>query len=61
LAAAIGLALKKSWGRSAVVGIGVINLVAGIVALLKGMEGAWIGIGVSALVAVLGLMTKDEA
>ena len=61
LAAAAGLALKKSWGRNAVLAIGAINVVAGFVALGNGMEGAWIGVAVAAVGVVFGLLTKDEA
>ena len=61
LIAAIGLALSKPWGRNAVVGIGAVNVVAGAVALLNGIEGAWIGIAVAALGTVLGLMTKSAS
>lgn len=61
LVAAAGLALRKSWGRSAVVGIGVVNAVAGMVAQAKGIEEAWIGITLAALGAILGLLTKSES
>lgn len=61
LIAALGLALGKAWGRTAVVGIGVVNLVAGVVALTHHMEGAPIGITVAALGTVLGVLAKPDA
>ncbi len=58
-AAAAGLGARTAWGRPAVLGIGALNLVGAVIALIVGGEGAAIGLVVSALILVLGFLSPD--
>jgi len=60
IVAAIALLRRASWGRPAVLVIGAINLVAAAVAMIIGSEGAVIGLVVSGLIVVLGLLTPSS-
>jgi hypothetical protein len=60
IVSAIGLLRRASWGRPAVLVIGVINLAGAIVALITGMEGAVIGLAVSSAIVVFGLLTPSS-
>ena len=57
IVSAIGLLRKAAWGRPAVLAIGAINLAGAIAAIVTGMEGAFIGLVISSLIVVLGLLT----
>lgn len=57
--AAVGLALRTSWGRVAVIGVGVLNVLAAVGAIVADVEGARIGIVVGGLGAVLGALSDD--
>jgi hypothetical protein len=57
IVSAIGLLRRASWGRPAVLAIGVINLAAAVAALIAAVEGAVVGLTVSSLIVVLGLLT----
>ena len=59
-AAAIGLAMHTTWGRPAVLAVGALNLLAAIIALFNGGEGAVIGLVVSALILLLGGLSTDS-
>jgi hypothetical protein len=59
IAAAIGLIVRASWGRSAVLAVGAVNAVGAVIALVTGIEGAVIGLVVSTLILVLGFLTSD--
>jgi hypothetical protein len=61
IVAAIALLRRASWGRPAVLVIGAINFAAAVVALIIGSEGAVIGLVVSGLIVVLGLLTPRSA
>jgi len=50
-----------SWGRPALLGVGALNLVGGVVALAARSEGAVIGIVVSLLILVLGFLSPGTA
>lgn len=52
LVAAVGLARRVSWGRPAVLAIGLINLVGAVAALTVGWDGGGIGLVLS--LAILG-------
>lgn len=56
-AAAVGIAVHRSWGRPAVIGVGALNAVAGVVALVAGWGGGPVGIVVGLLGIVLGYLT----
>jgi hypothetical protein len=60
-AAAVGLGTSQSWGRAAVIGVGVLNVIGSVVALLADQQGAGIGIVVGGLGAVLGLLAGPES
>jgi hypothetical protein len=57
VAAAFGLGADLGWGRTAVIGVGVINVVAAIIGLATGTEGAAIGLVVGALGTILGALS----
>lgn len=57
IVSAIGLLRRTAWGRPAVLAIGAVNLAGAIATLIIGMEGATIGLVVSSLIVVLGLLT----
>jgi hypothetical protein len=57
IAAAVGLVRQASWGPAAVTGVGAINAVLAVIALTQDMEGAIVGLAVSALGLVLGAAT----
>ena len=59
IVAAIGLVVRASWGRPAVLAVGAVNAVGAVIALVTGAEGAVIGLVVSALILVLGFLTSD--
>lgn len=59
IVSAIGLLRHAGWGRPAVLVVGAINLIGAVVALVGGMEGAIIGLVVSAGILVLGLLTRS--
>ena len=59
LAAATGLILKARWGRPAVVAVGLVNVVAAVVALFQHWEGAPIGLAVGGLGLIFGLLATD--
>lgn len=59
IVSAIGLLRHTGWGRPAVLVVGAINLIGAVVALVGGMEGAIIGLVVSASILVLGLLTRS--
>ncbi len=60
IVSAIGLLRKAPWGRPAVLAIGAINLAGAIAAFVTGMDGAFIGLVVSSLIVVLGLLTSGN-
>jgi hypothetical protein len=60
-ASAAGLALRTPWGRPAVIAVGAANLVGAVVALIQGGQGAVIGLVVSALIVLLGILATDPA
>ena len=60
IVAAIGLLRRAAWGRPAVLVIGAVNLAGAVAALIMGMEGAVIGLVVSSLIVVLGLLTRGS-
>ena len=60
IVSAIGLLRRAAWGRPAVLVIGAINLAGAIAASIIGMEGAFIGLVVSSLIVVLGLLTPGD-
>ena len=60
IVSAIGLLRKAGWGRPAVLAIGAINLAGAIAAVVTGMDGAFIGLVVSSLIVVLGLLTPGN-
>ena len=60
IVSAIGLLRKAAWGRPAVLAIGAINLAAAIAGIVTGMDGAFIGLVVSSLIIVLGLLTSGN-
>jgi len=57
IVAAIGLLRRAAWARPAVLAIGAVNLAGAIAGLIFGLEGAIIGLVVSSLIVVLGLLT----
>ena len=57
--AVLGLALRQSWGRSAVIGVGVLNVAAGVAAIVGNEDGGAIGIVVGGLGALLGALSDD--
>jgi hypothetical protein len=59
IAAAIGLILRARWGRPAVLAVSAVNAAGAVIALVTGGEGAVIGLTVSALSLVLGVLTSD--
>ncbi|WP_182377028.1 hypothetical protein [Nocardioides sp. WS12] len=59
IAAVLGLVFRQSWGRLAVIGVGALNVVAGVAAIVADEEGGAIGIVVGGLGAVLGALTDD--
>lgn len=60
IVSAIGLLCKTAWGRPAVLAIGAINLAGAIAAVITGTDGAFIGLVVSSLIVVLGLLTPGN-
>ena len=56
IAAAFGLATNQPWGATAVVGVGVLNVVGSLAALTAHEDGWAIGLVVGALGALLGLL-----
>ena len=56
-AAAIGLAASLAWGKSAVIGVGAVNVAIAVISLITGAEGAAIGLVVGGLGVALGLLT----
>ncbi len=54
LAATVGLATGRSWGRAAVVVVGVANVAGAVAALVADQDGAPIGLVVGALGVLLG-------
>jgi hypothetical protein len=61
LVAAYGLIRRTSWGRPAALAVGAINVVAAVVGLAVGAEGAAIGLVVSALAVALCFFASDRA
>ena len=59
--AVVGLALRQSWGRVAVIGVGVLNVVAGIVAIAGNEDGGAIGIVVGGLGTLLGALSDNNS
>jgi hypothetical protein len=59
IAAAIGLIRRARWGRPAVLAVGALNAVGAVIALINDSEGAVIGLVVSTLILVFGLLTSD--
>jgi hypothetical protein len=59
IAAAVALVRRVPWARAAVVALGAVNLAGAVWALATGLEGAAIGLVVSALGLGLGLLTPD--
>lgn len=59
IVAVLGLALHQSWGRLAVIGVGALNVVAGVAAIVADEEGGAIGIVAGGLGALLGALTDD--
>ncbi|HSV40118.1 MAG TPA: hypothetical protein VLI04_15265 [Nocardioidaceae bacterium] len=57
--AAVGLALRQSWGRLAVIGVGALNVATAVGAIVADEDGAVIGIVVGGLGAVLGAFSDD--
>jgi peptidoglycan/LPS O-acetylase OafA/YrhL len=55
-AAAVGLALDKAWGRTAVIAVGALNVVLAVAALLVDEPGGVVGIVVGGLAVVLGAL-----
>ena len=56
LAAVVGLIARKAWGRSAVIAIGAINVAAAVIGAVAGLDGWPIGLVLSALGVVLGVV-----
>ena len=59
IVASVGLLRRASWGRPAVLVVGALNLVGGVIALVTEVEGAPIGIAVSGIALVLGALVRD--
>ncbi len=59
--AATGLATGRAWGRAAVVAVGAANILAAVVALIAGTEGAVVGLVVGGLCVVLGAMAPARS
>ncbi|GAB3197810.1 hypothetical protein GCM10027062_10420 [Nocardioides hungaricus] len=59
-AAAVGLATTQTWGKPAVVAVGVLNVVAAIIMVFTGQQGAAIGIVVGGLGAALGALADGD-
>ncbi|MFC2176814.1 hypothetical protein ACFLRH_00190 [Actinomycetota bacterium] len=55
LIAATALLRKVSWGATAVLAVGFLNLVGGSIAVAADLEGAAIGLGLSALLVAVAL------
>ena len=56
LVAAVALLRDASWGARAVIAIGGLNLAGAIAAMVNGNEGAMIGLVVSTVMTVLGIV-----
>ena len=56
LVAAAALMARTAWGRSAVIAVGVLNVVGAVVALALSEDGAVVGLVIGALGAVLGAL-----
>ncbi len=61
LVAVIGILARKSWGGAAVIGIGATNLLAAVLGALTGLDGWPIGLVLSALGVVLGVVYTPTA
>jgi peptidoglycan/LPS O-acetylase OafA/YrhL len=55
IAAGVGLLANQSWGPTAAVAIGAVNLIGAIIALIQDRDGAIIGLVLSLIVTGLGL------
>lgn len=55
LVAAVALIARRSWGPSAVIAVGALNLLGAVVGLATGVDGAVIGLVVSALGTGFGI------
>jgi len=66
VAAAVGLATSRSWGRTAVITVGALNLVASIVSLFVDVKGLDTGTSITGMVlgvvcVVLGALAQPTA
>ena len=61
IAAAVGLALQRSWGRPAIIAVGALNVAAAIAALVTDEPGGGVGIVVGGLAVVLGALSAQPA
>jgi hypothetical protein len=59
--AAVGLALGRAWGRTAVIGVGVLNVAAAVAALVDDQSGAAVGLVLGGLAVVLGVVGAPGA
>ena len=59
IVAAVGLLRRAAWGRPALLTVGAVNLVGAVIAVATQMQGAFIGLTVSALIVVLGALARD--
>ncbi|RYP82859.1 hypothetical protein EKO23_20890 [Nocardioides guangzhouensis] len=60
-AAAAGLALDRTWGRPAVIGVGAANVVAAFIALLTDESGFVVGLVMGGLAVLLGALASTGA
>jgi hypothetical protein len=61
IAAAVGLAVDRTWGRAAVVAVGGLNIIASVIGLIADQQGAVIGLVVGGLGATLGALSPAVA
>ncbi len=61
LVAVVGLVAGRSWGRTAVIAIGAVNLVAALVAAVAGLDGWPVAVVLSSLGIVLGAVCTPAA
>lgn len=60
VAAAIGLATTRSWGRVAVIAVGAVNVLVSLIALVTDQEGAVVGIVVGGLGVLFGALVRSD-
>lgn len=60
VAALVGLATGRGWGRPAVIAVGALNVAGSIAALVDGQEGGLIGLVVGCLGVLLGALAGSR-